>query len=107
MVAVCRIAQWRKERYHELPEHEAFRALLQAPKSDAAAIMEARFPVPRYITCDQHQSQARFLMSRVNPSVTHNNFAEVGAGGMPVITDDVPLHVFMDHLMKLAVQEQT
>lgn len=100
------ITAWRDQGYAELPEHAAFRALLQAPRDDAAALMENRFPVPRFIVCDQHKSQARFLMARVNPSVTHNNIADAGASGsgaMPVLTDDVALNVFMEHLMKYAV----
>lgn len=49
--------------------------------------------------------QARFLLSKVNPSQTHNNLYAWGqdAGGAPVLTDDVSLQVFMDHLKKLAV----
>ena len=27
-----------------------------------------RFPVPRYILCDEGKSQSRFLMAKVNPS---------------------------------------
>ena len=41
-------------------------------------------------------------MAKLNPSVTHHN-AE-GGGGAQVFTDDVSLRVFMEHLMKLAVQ---
>ena len=97
------IALWRDQGYADLPEHAAFRALLQAPKDDAAALMDSRFPVPRYIICDQHKSQARFLMARVNPSVTHNNIQDnAAAGAMPVLTDDVSLGVFMHHLAKFA-----
>lgn len=97
------IAAWREAKYQLLPEHEAFRTLLQAPKDDAAALVESRFPAPRFIECDQHKSQARFLMARVNPSVTHNNMVDA-TGVMPVITDDVSFNVFMEHLVKLAVQ---
>jgi protein transport protein SEC23 len=96
------IASWRDQNYQDMPEHAAFRALLQAPKDDAAAIMRLRFPVPRYIVCDQHKSQARFLMARLNPSVTHNSMDASGVA--PVFTDDVSFNVFMEHLMKLAVQ---
>ena len=64
--------------------------------------MATRFPVPRYIVCDQHRSQARFLMAKINPSVTHMSGDASGGSGV-VFTDDVSLGVFMDHLMKLAV----
>ncbi|KAH9641126.1 hypothetical protein HF086_000774 [Spodoptera exigua] len=55
---------------------------------------------------------ARFLLSKVNPSQTHNNMYAYGGampipsavdGGAPVLTDDVSLQVFMEHLKKLAV----
>ncbi|KAK8779912.1 hypothetical protein V5799_018746 [Amblyomma americanum] len=100
------IAQWRKAGYQNSPEHENFRQLLQAPEDDAQEILQTRFPMPRYIVCDQGGSQARFLLSKVNPSVTHNNAYNWGqqeAGGAPVLTDDVSLQVFMEHLKKLAV----
>jgi len=97
------IAAWREERYHEQEEHASFRALLEAPQSDAQLIMDSRFPVPRYIVCDQHKSEARFLMAKLNPSVTHNSDLG-GSGGAQVNTDDVSLRVFMEHLMKLSVQ---
>jgi protein transport protein SEC23 len=66
--------------------------------------MENRFPVPRYIVCDQHKSQARFLMARLNPSVTHNTLdGGMGSGVAPIFPDDVSFHVFMDSLMMHAV----
>eukprot|EP00559_Dactyliosolen_fragilissimus_P000819 CAMPEP_0184868204 /NCGR_PEP_ID=MMETSP0580-20130426/29550_1 /TAXON_ID=1118495 /ORGANISM="Dactyliosolen fragilissimus" /LENGTH=731 /DNA_ID=CAMNT_0027368953 /DNA_START=440 /DNA_END=2635 /DNA_ORIENTATION=- len=95
------IAAWREQKYHESEEHAAFRNLLEAPQGDAQAIMDSRFPVPRYIVCDQHKSEARFLMAKLNPSASHNS---EGGGGVQVFTDDVSLRVFMEHLMKLAVQ---
>lgn len=58
--------------------------------------------VSRYIVCDQHKSEARFLISRLNPSVTHNTTD--GSQGQPIFTDDVSLRVFMEHLMKLSTQ---
>ncbi len=87
-------AAWREQRYHEQEEHVAFRNLLEAPQADAQMIMDNRFPVPRYIVCDQHKSEARFLMAKLNPSVTHNS---EGMGGAQVFTDDVSLRVFMEH----------
>uniref|UniRef100_A0A8C2ZTH8 Protein transport protein SEC23 n=1 Tax=Cyclopterus lumpus TaxID=8103 RepID=A0A8C2ZTH8_CYCLU len=48
--------------------------------------------------------RARFLLSKVNPSQTHNNMYAWGQeSGAPILTDDVSLQVFMDHLKKLAV----
>jgi protein transport protein SEC23 len=63
----------------------------------------------RYVVTEHMGSQARFLLSKVNPSQTHNNmygWGQEGAGA-PVLTDDVSLQVFMDHLKKLAVSSST
>ncbi|KAK4397165.1 protein transport protein SEC23 [Sesamum angolense] len=97
------IAQWRKAGYHELPEHQAFAHLLQAPRDDADAIIRERFPVPRLVICDQHGSQARFLLAKLNPSATYNSDG-VAPGGDIIFTDDVSFEVFLDHLQRLAVQ---
>lgn len=106
------IAAWRKEGWQDRPEYESFKQLLEAPVTDAQELMLARFPLPRYIVCDQGSSQARFLLSKVNPSVTHNStmgyYGDPAAGGAaPVLTDDVSLQVFMEHLKKLAVTSAT
>uniref|UniRef100_H0WQ50 Protein transport protein SEC23 n=1 Tax=Otolemur garnettii TaxID=30611 RepID=H0WQ50_OTOGA len=98
------IAQWRKAGYQDMPEYENFKHLLQAPLDDAQEILQARFPMPRYINTEHGGSQARFLLSKVNPSQTHNNLYAWGQEtGAPILTDDVSLQVFMDHLKKLAV----
>mmetsp|Transcript_22037 Transcript_22037/g.67657 ORF Transcript_22037/g.67657 Transcript_22037/m.67657 type:complete len:777 (-) Transcript_22037:16-2346(-) len=96
------VAAWRAQGYQDQEEHVNFRSLLAAPQADAQLIMDARFPVPRYIVCDQHKSEARFLMAKLNPSITHNSTNP--SAGQAVFTDDVSLRVFMEHLMKLAVQ---
>uniref|UniRef100_A0A665UKS1 Protein transport protein SEC23 n=1 Tax=Echeneis naucrates TaxID=173247 RepID=A0A665UKS1_ECHNA len=98
------VAQWRKSGYQEMPEYENFRHLLQAPVDDAQELLHTRFPMPRYIDTEHGGSQARFLLSKVNPSQTHNNMYTWGQeSGAPILTDDVSLQVFMDHLKKLAV----
>lgn len=97
------VAAWREQGYHLQEEHSNFRHLLEAPQLDAQELMRTRLPVPRFIVCDQHKSEARFLMAKVNPSTTHHSAG--GAGGTQVFTDDVSLRVFMEHLMKLAVQQ--
>uniref|UniRef100_A0A4W3KEN6 Protein transport protein SEC23 n=1 Tax=Callorhinchus milii TaxID=7868 RepID=A0A4W3KEN6_CALMI len=98
------IAQWRKAGYQEMAEYENFKQLLQAPLDDAQEILQTRFPMPRYVDTEHGGSQARFLLSKVNPSQTHNNLYAFGQeSGAPILTDDVSLQVFMDHLKKLAV----
>ncbi|EPS58670.1 hypothetical protein M569_16143, partial [Genlisea aurea] len=87
-----------------------FALLLRAPQDDAELIIRDRFPVARLVVCDQHGSQARFLLAKLNPSATYNNASDMmmnggGGGGSDVIfTDDVSLQVFIDHLQRLAVQ---
>lgn len=98
------IAQWRKAGYQDMPEHKAFAQLLQAPRDDADALIKERFPVPRLVICDQHGSQARFLLAKLNPSATYNSDAPLVPGGDIIFTDDVSFEVFLDHLQRLAVQ---
>lgn len=93
------IAAWKQQGYQNQEEHANFRSLLEAPQADAQMIMNNRMPVPRYIVCDQHKSEARFLTSMLNPSITHHSNDAVG--GQAIFTDDVSLRVFMEHLMKL------
>ncbi|XP_037804576.1 protein transport protein Sec23A-like isoform X1 [Penaeus monodon] len=105
------MAAWKREGYHEQEEYAVFKELLQSPVDDAQDILATRFPIPRYVETEQGGSQARFLLSKVNPSQTHNNALYGSAipdpnstdGGAPVLTDDVSLQVFMEHLKKLAV----
>lgn len=62
-----------------------------------------RFPLPRFIVCDAGGSQARFLLSKLNPSTTHTTGPYGGTGAtsaQTIFTDDVSLQTFMDHLMK-------
>ncbi|XP_044499602.1 protein transport protein SEC23-like [Mangifera indica] len=98
------IAQWRSMGYQNQPEHQAFAQLLRAPHDEAQLIIQDRFPVPRLVVCDQHGSQARFLLAKLNPSATYNNPNEIAAGSDVIFTDDVSLQVFIEHLQRLAVQ---
>ncbi|KAG7583116.1 Zinc finger Sec23/Sec24-type superfamily [Arabidopsis suecica] len=98
------IAQWRNMGYHHQPEHQAFAELLQAPQEDSQMLVRERFPVPRLVVCDQHGSQARFLLAKLNPSATYNNANEMSTGSDVIFTDDVSLQVFFEHLQKLVVQ---
>lgn len=99
---------WRKQGYQNQPEYENFKQLLNAPVDDAQEILQTRFPMPRYIDTEHGGSQARFLLSRVNPSQTHNNAYGWGQdAGAAVLTDDVSLQVFMEHLKKLAVSSSS
>ncbi|KAI9323228.1 protein transporter SEC23 [Dichotomocladium elegans] len=95
------IAQWREAGYQDQEGYENFKQLLEAPVLDAQDMLIDRFPVPRYIVCDQGGSQARFLLSKLNPSTTHASGTPYGAAqGAAIFTDDVSLQVFMEHLKK-------
>lgn len=96
------IAAWKEQGYQHQAEHANFKNLIEAPQIDAQMTMSTRFPLPRYIVCDQHKSESRFLISMLNPSVTHNSMD--GGHGQAIFTDDVSLRVFMEHLISLAVQ---
>lgn len=98
------VAQWRKANYHEQEGYENFKELLESPIGDAQELLEDRLPIPRYVVCDQGGSQARFLLSKLNPSTTHMSGNTYGAGsgaGQAIFTDDVSLQVFMEHLKRL------
>jgi len=100
------VAQWRKAGYQDQEGYENFKELLEAPVSDAQDLLTDRFPIPRYIVCDQGGSQARFLLSKLNPSTTHMSASMYGsaqgaAAGQAIFTDDVSLQVFMEHLKRL------
>jgi len=110
------IAEWRKAGYAEQEGYENIKSLLEAPVTDAQDLLVDRVPIPRYIVCDQGGSQARFLLSKLNPSTTHINMYGAGPAGMggsgaqsgqAIFTDDVSLQVFMEHLKRLAVGAQT
>ncbi|XP_058105478.1 protein transport protein SEC23 G [Magnolia sinica] len=96
------IAQWRKLGYDRDPNHESLRKLLEAPELDAEALIAERIPVPKLVKCDQHGSQARFLLAKLNPSVTQHS--QVAEGSDVIFTDDISLQVFIEHLQALAVQ---
>merc|ERR1719377_509386 len=100
------IQLWHEAGYQEKEEYANFKVLLQAPAEDAKQILGSRFPVPKFIQTNAGGSQARFLTSKVNPSTTHNSQTQFGANpsdSSVVITDDVSLKVFMEHLIRLAV----
>ncbi|VUZ43590.1 unnamed protein product [Hymenolepis diminuta] len=103
------IAKWRKAGYLEMPEYAYLKTVIEKPREEAMDILRARFPTPRYIDTEHGASQARFLLSKVNPSQTHNNMFAYGQdpSSFAVLTDDVSLQGFMDHLKKLAVSSST
>lgn len=97
------IAEWRKAGYQDLPEYENFKALLEAPRQEAAMLLIDRFPLPRFIDTEAGASQARFLLSKLNPSSTYQSGGTYGQlNSQEILTDDVSLQTFMAHLQNLA-----
>ena len=99
------IAKWQADGIHLKPEYDYFAQLLKAPKNDAQVLMDARFPYPRFIECVERGSQSRFLMAKLNPSITQSTMEYQQGAEPPVFTEDVSMKVFMTHLRRLAVQE--
>ncbi|PRT53387.1 Protein transport protein SEC23 [Wickerhamiella sorbophila] len=98
------IAQWRRAGYQDQEEYANFKELLEEPRREAAQLLVDRFPLPRFIDTEVGASQARFLLSKLNPSSTHQTEGAYGqASEAVVLTDDVSLQTFMSHLQKLAV----
>jgi protein transport protein SEC23 len=95
------INKWRENGVHLKPEYDYFAQLLQAPVVDAQELIKDRFPYPMFIECVQDGSQERFLLAKLNPSVTH---ASDQPGEQPIFTEDVSFKVFMKHLRRLAVE---
>ena len=60
------VAQWRNQGYQDKKWYEE---LLEVLVVDVRGILIDRFPVPRYVVCDQGKSQARFLLSKLNHDI--------------------------------------
>lgn len=98
------VAQWRKEHYQDQEGYEHFKEFLLAPRKEAMEILMDRFPLPRYIDCDEGGSQARFLMAKLNPSTSYSsNPNHLYGGQLDVLTDDTSLQLFMDHTQRIVV----
>lgn len=104
-------AEWRDKNYPR-DEYPGVYEMMDKAKEEAASLIADRFPLPRYVTCDEGKSQARFLYSKLNPS---ENDSSLGVGGQMggyvpddeanavVHTEDVSLRTFFQHLAKLVV----
>lgn len=98
------IAQWRKAGYQDDPQYVDFKSLLEEPKLEAAELLVDRFPLPRFIDTEAGGSQARFLLSKLNPS---DNYQDMARGGSTIVlTDDISLQNFMAHLQQVTVGGQ-
>lgn len=98
------VAQWRNLGYHEQEGYEHFKQFLEAPKREAMGILMDRFPLPRFIDCDEGKSQARFLMAKLNPSSTYSTNPNLFYGNQQdVFTDDLLMQLYMDHIQRIVI----
>lgn len=106
------IDDWKKQNYHLDPNYESFARFIEIPEKDALYVVSQRFPIPRYIYTSHGASQARFLLSKVNPRTTQNNstidnsyYSNDYNSNVTVFTDDISLDMFMEHIKKLVTSE--
>ncbi|KAK3861109.1 hypothetical protein Pcinc_032890 [Petrolisthes cinctipes] len=105
------IVAWKKEKYHERNGYAHIKELLDRPVQDAQEILARRSIYPQYTETQEGGSQARILLSKVNPTHTHNNTMIIGDSNSSssssnsnsnsvssVLTDDIDLQLFMQHL---------
>jgi len=98
------IQSWKDQGFHLKPEFEHVRSMIEQPALDAKDILADRFPQPKYISTHEGGSQARFLVNRVNPSVTHlKDDARARQDSTVVLTEDASLRSFMESLIRHAV----
>jgi protein transport protein SEC23 len=99
------VQQWYENEYHLNPEYAHFKQLITSPEEDVEKYCRDRFPAPKFIPTWEGESQARFLLSVVNPSRTQNSKSFHGGGTeeAAILTDDVSHDVFMKHLIGFAV----
>ncbi|OWB55773.1 hypothetical protein B5S28_g1653 [[Candida] boidinii] len=103
-------AEWRDQNYPR-DDYPGVYEMMDKSKEEAAELIADRFPLPRYVTCDEGKSQARFLYSKLNPSENDTQAVGGGMGGYVsngsdtvVHTEDVSLRTFFQHLARLVVQ---
>uniref|UniRef100_A0A6P6YMA7 Protein transport protein SEC23 n=1 Tax=Dermatophagoides pteronyssinus TaxID=6956 RepID=A0A6P6YMA7_DERPT len=99
------IMRWREQRFHEQPEYQNLKMILEAPVADALALLKSKLPCPKFVSCAAGGSQERFILARVNPSVAVKGLAEDAeqqAGA--ILTEEVSLVTFIQHLAKFVTR---
>lgn len=97
------IADWRRKGYQDQEDYVYFKEFLEEPRREAAELLIDRFPLPRFIDTEEGGSQARFLFSKLNPTNTYNDDSMNIGVGAKILTDDISLQKFMEHVQKLVV----
>jgi len=101
-------AAWRDQNL-DREEYGNVYEMLEQPQKDALEIIQSRFPLPRYIITDEGKSQARFLLSRLNPS-NNDNGVDFSLGLTTdnkeiIYTEDMSLSQFYKKLRNVVVKE--
>ena len=92
------IKDWKDQNLVEDPEYEYLKDLFDAPMADAGEIMYDRLPASNFYETWVDDGKERYLKSRVNPSIDES---EENSGHF--VTDDAPIKVFMDFLIKSVI----
>ncbi|EGR32706.1 protein transport protein, putative [Ichthyophthirius multifiliis] len=96
------IKLWKDKQYHLDEQYAQFKTMLESPMEDVKMILEDRFPTPIFFETYPNHTKERYLKARINPTGLNQDVIEGGH----TQTDDASLTLFMDHLIKLAVQQQ-
>lgn len=118
------MARWQADGVQNLPQYAFFNDFLRVARESAMAQLQGRLPAPRFIVCQEKGSQARFLMAKLNPSISHATTpqkdrsaptgmaAVAGAAGSPeedeppVFSDDTTLKAFLSQLRSVVIQRK-
>lgn len=92
------IQGWKEDKMNEDPEYEYLTELFEAPVRDASEIIYDRLPVSNFYETFKNDGKERYLKARVNPSTS----SQVETDGH-FISDDAPINLFMDFLVKSVV----
>lgn len=95
------IHKWVQNEIDKREDQYILRNLLQYAQEKALQLLKSRNPTPRFVQTHHNGSQARFLLSKVNPSRNHNN--TYSSGEKALLTDDISLQSFIDSLKRLVV----
>lgn len=100
------IAYWREQGQHLLPQNASLKAMIEAPVQEAQEILKDRFPVPHVLVCDQGSSQARFLVSQLNPSISRASSTQNGqTTHTSIFSDDFSFKTFYEKLKQATMQK--
>lgn len=98
------VCKWRDDGFHLDPEYENIKMMLENPQEYAQSLLTERLPVPRFVSCDYGSGQERLIKCTVNPGESSGDRSNIKIIEDGFKSDDVSLKVFMDHLIKKAVQ---